>query len=294
MNMKSSKNWWMAAVTMVAGLCVAFSVTSCGGDDGVEAAPPIPDSQGGNGQQPTGITGSVDDEITLTDSHMVYLTFSTSVKGYHHASLSKENFDNMTQERIISDLKARDKWENTQGVQHHYTTNLPAGSTRVFCLLCYDANGNYGPLVTHTFTTKPATAVWDAPCQLTATATGWHLNVTKQNGCAKYYLLTNTNAQQVAELVNNPNIVLARRFKTYIAEHSDFVPKTDDINSTKNREAGQTAMFVMTWGLNAQGEFSGNIQRSYANAASSTASYQASWYNAQQSVDLYDNYYDAD
>ena len=119
----------MAAVTMVAGLCVAFSVTSCGGDDGVETAPPIPDSQ---------------------------------------------------------------------GVQHHYTTNLPAGSTRVF------------------------------------------------------------------------------------------------INSTKNREAGQTAMFVMTWGLNAQGEFSGNIQRSYANAASSTASYQASWYNAQQSVDLYDNYYDAD
>ena len=200
----------------------------------------------------------------------------------------------MTQERIISDLKARDKWENTQGVQHHYAINMSAGSTHVYCLLCYDANGNYGPLVTHTYTTKPATAVWDAPCQLTATETGWHLNVTKQNSCANYYLLTNSNAQKAAELANMPNIVLARIFKTNIAEHQDFVPKTDDINSTKNREDGQTAMFVMTWGVNAQGEFSGNIQKSYANPTSTTASFRTSWHNAQHSVDPYDNFYDAD
>jgi len=58
-------------------------------------------------------------------------------------------------------------------------------------MVCYDANGNYGDLVTRTYVTKSATDVWDAPCQLTGTETEWKLNVTKQSNCAKYYLLTN-------------------------------------------------------------------------------------------------------
>lgn len=269
-------------------------LTSCGGgDDGVASAPTNQGNQGGGGNSPaSSLSVTFVDEITLTDGHMVYMTFSQSVKGYHLASLAKSDFDRKTAAEIISELKAREKHEDTNGVVRNYATNLPAGSTRVLCMVCYDANGNYGDLVTRTYVTKSATDVWDAPCQLTGTETEWRLNVTRQNNCAKYYLLTNANAQQVAELIGQPNILLARSFKKQMDEHADFVPRTDDINTAKTRSSDQTVMFAMTWGQNVQGEFSGNICKASASIANNATILNAPWYNVNHSAGLFDNYYD--
>ncbi len=281
--------------TLFVTLCMTLTMISCGGDDDEEVVLSPPTNPGGSGnQQATGITGSVIDDIVMTDGYMVYLKFNSAVKGYHHTSMSKSNFDKKSEEQIINDLKTRQKWEQTEDTLYHYTTNLPAGSTRVFCMVCFDANGNYGPLVTRIFTTKLPSSVWDAPCQIAATATEWQLNVTKQSGCEKYYLLTTANATQAAESNTLPNIVLARRFKEQMKKHADFVPKTDDLNKTKPREANQTAMFAMTWGVNAQGEFSGNICRSFASTEATTARSCAPRYDWHHTDGIYDIYCDAD
>ena len=290
--MKRTKYFLMLVVAFTVAMCMSVTLVSCGDDDdNLETTPPTTIPKGHSGQT-TNITATVTDEITLTDGYMVFLSLGRSVKGYHISSLAKENFDKKTEAEIISDLKGKGKKEETDGIQHQYTTGLPSGSARVLCCICYDANGNYGPLLTHNFTTKPASSVWDAPCQLTATATEWKLNITKQNGCKRYYMLTNTKAEKIAELVNQPNIILAAHFKKQIADDASFTPKTEDINSTKERSTDETDMFVITWGLNAQNEFSGNISRAYANTKTSTAApAHAPWHSDSCTNDDYDCFY---
>ena len=75
-------------------------------------------------------------------------------------------------------------------------------------------------------------------------------------------------------------------------EHTDFVPRTDDINTAKARPSDQTVMFAMTWGQNAQGEFSGNICKASASIANNATMLNAPWYNGNHPAGLFDNYYD--
>ncbi len=217
----------------------------------------------------TGCRVSVSNELILSNGFYADLTFDKDVYGYVDGFYYAAALKTKTENEIYNELKTN---SGALAKDYDYTfSSLPAASTDfIYCVIGYDKNHNYGPMTIHSFTTKPNTSTWDAALSsITYNSTQWTFTITLQSRCHHFYQMIANNST-ANSLYEYADILLAYLIRDRIND-PDYPNYDYSINGGTiryERTSTDTSFLVWTWGVNDNGEFSGNIRRSYRNLSS--------------------------
>lgn len=203
-------------------------------------------------------------ELIMSNGYYADLEFS-NVLGFHEAYYFKYAFEVKTEEDIYNELLKDDAW-GTETFKEVLLYNLYPNTEYVYCCVPYSGEGKsrkYGKMLVQKFTTKSDSEYCDATITGSYNSSYWTYTITKQRRCHHYYRLLFTNA--AAELWSSvPPIMVAKLIQDQIKDYKlDYF--LNDGLLREPRQKDDYAFLVCTWGVDDQGEFSGNIRGLYAN-----------------------------
>lgn len=211
-------------------------------------------------------------ELILSNGYYADLTFS-NVLGYHEGYYYKYAFEVKTEEDIYNEVIAGDVYGSDV---YNYTviSGLSANTDYVYCCVPYSGDSKsrkYGKMLIQNFKTKSNSTYCDASVTGSYNSSYWTYTISKQQRCHHYYKMYSTDAG--AEYwYSQPPVILALEIREWINDkvnHPNYDYYLNDGTTRVEREDGDYAFFIWTWGVDDQNEFSGNIRGSYANLSAS-------------------------
>lgn len=218
----------------------------------------------------------INNQLVLSDGFYADLTFDKSVLGYVEGFYYASALDTKTKDQIYEEVK---DGTNYSAKNYDYTImNLPDANTEyIYCVIGYTGNGTvkqFGPMEIYRFKSKSSSTYCDAAIgAVTYNSTRWSFTISKQQRCHHYWRLqaTNSTADNVYETY--PYVLMAKAIRDRFdnPNYPEYDYYLNDGTVTVFRDASETSFYVWTWGVDDNGEFSGNICDSYKNTTSSAS-----------------------
>ena len=213
-------------------------------------------------------------ELILSDGYYADLKFS-NVLGYHDGFYYKVAFGVKTEEDIYNEVIEGDVW-GSDVFNYTMMTGLIPNTEYVYCCVPYSGDGKsrkYGKMLIQEFKTKSNSTYCDAAVSSTYNSSSWVYTISKQQRCHHYYMLWDDNIGAEIKYSSYSTIDLALAIRNRIEDKTNY-PNYDyflnDGTSRLTRYSDDYAFFLWTWGVDDNGEFSGNIRSTYSNTSSSS------------------------
>lgn len=218
----------------------------------------------------------IENQLVLSDGFYADLTFDRNVLGYVEGFYYASALNTKTLDEIYEEVK---DGTNYSATDYNYTImTLPDANTEyIYCVIGYTGNGTvkqYGPMEVYRFKSKSSSTYCDAAIgAVTYNSTRWSFTISKQQRCHHYWRLhaTNSTADNVYE--KYPYVLMAKTIRDRIdnPNYPGYDYYLNDGTITVTRDASETSFYVWTWGVDDNGEFSGNIRDSYKKTTSSAS-----------------------
>lgn len=218
----------------------------------------------------------IDNQLVLSNGVYADLTFDRNVLGYVEGFYYASVLNTKTLDEIYEEVK---DGTNYSATDYNFTVMaLPDANTEyIYCVIGYTGNGTvkqYGPMEVYRFKSKSSSTYCDAAIgAVTYNSTRWSFTISKQQRCHHYWRLqaTNSTADNVYETY--PYVLMAKTIRDRIdnPNYPGYDYYLNDGTITVARDASDTSFYVWTWGVDDNGEFSGNIRDSYKNTTSSAS-----------------------
>ena len=218
----------------------------------------------------------IDNQLILKDGFYADLTFDRNVLGYVEGFYYASVLNTKTLDEIYEEVK---DGTNYSATDYNYTImTLPDANTEyIYCVIGYTGNGTvkqYGPMEIYRFKSKSSSNYCDAAIgSVTYNSTRWSFTISKQQRCHHYWRMQATNATADNVYSNYPYVLMAKIIRDRINDpnYPEYDYYLNDGTITVPRDASETSFYVWTWGVDDNGEFSGNIRDSYKNTTSSAS-----------------------
>lgn len=218
----------------------------------------------------------IDNQLILKDGFYADLSFDKNVLGYVEGFYYASVLNTKTLDEIYDEVKVG---ESYSAKDYNYTImTLPkANEDYIYCVIGYTGNGTvkqYGPMEIYQFKSKSASTYCDAALSaISYNSTRWSFSVAKQQRCHHYWRMHATNAIADDMYLNYPYVLLAKAIRDRIdnPNYPNYDYYLNDGTIPVSRDASETSFYVWTWGVDDNGEFSGNIRDSYKNTMSSAS-----------------------
>lgn len=218
----------------------------------------------------------IDNQLVLSDGFYTDLTFDRNVLGYVEGFYYASVLNTKTLDEIYEEVKNGTNYGATD--YNFAIMTLPDPNTEyIYCVIGYTGNGTvkqYGPMEVYRFKSKSSSTYCDAAIgAVTYNSTKWSFTISKQQRCHHYWRLQATNS--TADNVYNtyPYVLMAKAIRDRFdnPNYSGYDYYLNDGTITVPRDASEYSFYVWTWGVDDNGEFSGNIRDSYKNTTSSAS-----------------------
>lgn len=209
----------------------------------------------------------MDNQLVLSDGLYADLTFDSNVLGYVEGFYYADELKIKTLDEIYEEVKTHKSYSS----EDDFTiVTLPKANTEyIYCVIGYTGTGTvkqYGPMEVYRFKTKSASNYCDAAIgAITYNSTRWSFTISKQQRCHHYWRMQATNAAADNVYENYPYVLMAKVIRDRIdnPDYPNYDYYLNDGTITEYRDASDTSFYVWTWGVDDNGEFSGNIRDSY-------------------------------
>lgn len=211
----------------------------------------------------------ISNQIVLSDGFYADLTFDKNVLGYVEGFYHADALDTKTLDEIYEEVK---DGEHYSASHYDYTiVELPEANTEyVYCVIGYSGSGTvkqYGPMEVYSFKSRSSSNYCDAIVgSISYNSSKWSYTISKQQRCHHYWKVSETGSN--ADLLYSfPNVLLAKLIRDMQneSEVSGFDYYLNDGTVSEPRNASEESLFVYTWGVDDNNEYSGNISYSYKN-----------------------------
>lgn len=214
---------------------------------------------------------TVTDEVILSDSFCAFLELGDKVVSYTGLAIPSSEYQYMPEAYVEAQLKNGNI--KTKGSNNELMwTGRKANTEYSVCMVGFDADGKMGPIVVRTIKTPPESFVWDATISnLTALSNRWTFSINMTAQCRHYYLIYYKDATAVSASATTSDIVFASVIKQNM---SQLTMNSNSKEDYIQRTSSNYALFMVTWGLNQNDEFSARLSRAYKNTNTSYSSNQ--------------------
>lgn len=219
-------------------------------------------------------SASVANELILSNGYYADLEFSSNVLGYVsyiiESSLEKTYGSKELYDAVLSTGERKSASDNDYAMWN----GLSANTSYAYCIIPYisseGGNVECGPMTITHFTSKSNNTYCDAPVTTSYTTSKWKYTTTMNKRCQHYWLLyaTGSGAYNYHSM---PDIYLAYSIRYRIENNENYDYSINERSVSIDRESGDNYFFVWTWGVDDNGDFSGNISTSYKRVSSSVA-----------------------
>ena len=204
-------------------------------------------------------------EIVLSSGWEIVFEFASLVDGYYYLRLTPEEFDGLTEQELQTRVILRGKDVATKN-NVVYSDNESAETESVVCCLPYSTftgTTTYGEMYVRRIKTKPTNCDWDARVRINynSTQSRWEADINMEPACDKYYEVIYVGSSAI-NFNEYSDLEVAEVIKALI-DSGDITANNASGSYYINQTASDYACFWATWGVNRDGEFSGNIARDF-------------------------------
>ncbi len=218
----------------------------------------------------------IENQLILKDGFYADLTFDKNVLGYVEGFYYSSVLNTKTLDEIYEEVK---DGINYSAKEYDFAVvTLPeANKEYIYCVIGYTGNGTvkqYGQMEIYRFKSKSSSNYCDAAIgAISYNSTRWSFTISKQQRCHHYWRMFAKNASADNYYNNYPYVLMAKAIRDRIdnPNYPGYDYYLNDGTITESRDASDTSFYVWTWGVDDNGEFSGNIRDSYKNLSSSAS-----------------------
>lgn len=211
--------------------------------------------------------------VTLANGFAFDFTYEKNVAYYYSALYLSKVIERKTDAEIIEEMSEDDSDRDTPSDGYVISwKNLSPVTEYTVCTVAFDKNGNHGELVKTKITTKSGTNQACAYISDVKYSSSYWMWTTTVNGYVeKYYQMSMSGP---SSWFYSTEAALAWAFQREMKNApNDFTPIKQGDNWKLARN-GKSTLGIVTWAVNAEGEFSGVIDRVVGSVQSSSGQLQ--------------------
>lgn len=217
-----------------------------------------------------------DISVILADGYACNWKCGSKVSYFYKCMFRKAKSEQYTENEIIEImLEETDRVSSVDSKGNTiYWSGLEPESQYVVYSVAFDKNGKQGELVKTEFTTKSAYYQAEAYVEsITYNDSYFYWDTTIGGYCSKYYMLALMGSDFESAGFNEGDVYLAWLIKYYINEGSSpLTPIVQNGSWKAARASTDIAIQIITWGIGAEGNYAGTINRAYEWVDESTKS----------------------
>lgn len=212
--------------------------------------------------------------VSLADGFAFDFTYEKNVAYYHSALYLSKVIERKTDAEIIEEMSEDDSDRDTPSDGYVISwKNLSPVTEYTVCTVAFDKNGNHGELVKTKITTKSGTNQACAYISDVKYSSSYWMWTTKANGYVeKYYQMSVSGP---SSWFYSTDAALAWFFQREMKKSPNSFTPIKQGDSWVLARNGKSTIGIVTWAVNAEGEFSGVIDKWVGSVQSSSGQLQA-------------------